>query len=377
MLLLFKSSVMMRSLAITIFTFLVSVCNIFGQAKEETGTQTGDLSLRIKSIAFVRDDEYSSPVIEGYTLPGFFFHPELVYAPSAKFNISAGVHLLKYAGKEKFSQIKPVLSASLKLSEKTTLTIGTLSGSQRHRMFDPHFNSERLYSAYSEDGFQLTSVNDHFFNDTWLSWENFIVKGDSTREIFTFGESFKYTSSPVADFIRFEVPVQIQFKHFGGQISNYTEQVETFFNMATGLRINFDLAQKRYGETGIEYLQFINNQLNGVSASGISHGYASWLRFHYTYKALYLGAAYWKSHNFFAPNGDNIYGSVSDYQPNVVVPERKIISNFVYLTLLPESYLEFFFGLDTYYDVIDKRLDYALTLHLNFDKLVRLATLKN
>lgn len=377
MLLLFKSSVMMRSLAITIFTFLVPVCNIIGQAKVDTGTQTGDLSLRIKSIAFVKDNEYSSPVIEGYTLPGLFFHPELVYTPSAKFNISAGIHLLKYAGKEKFSQIKPVLSASLNLSEKTTLTIGTLSGSERHRMFDPHFNSERLYSAYSEDGFQLTSLNDHFFNDTWLSWENFIVKGDTTREIFTFGESFKYTSSPIADFIRFEVPVQIQFKHFGGQISNYTEQVETFFNMATGLRINFDLAQKRYGETGIEYLQFINNQLNRVSASGISHGYASWLRFHYTYKAIYLGAAYWKSHNFFAPNGDNIYGSVSDYQPNVVVPERKIISNFVYLTLLPESYLEFFFGLDTYYDVIDKRLDYSLTLHLNFDKLIRLATLKN
>jgi len=376
MLLLFKSSLMMRSLAVTIFIFLIPVCNIFGQAKEDSGTQAGDVSLRIKSIAFIRDTEYSSPVIEGYTLPGFFFHPELVYAPSSKFNISAGVHLLKYAGKEKFSQIKPVLSASLKVSEKSTLTIGTLNGSDRHRMFDPHFDSERLYTAYSEDGFQITSVNDHFFNDTWLSWENFIVKGDSTREIFTFGESFKYTSSPIADFIRVEVPLQIQFKHFGGQISNYPEQVETFFNMASGLRINFDLAQKRYGETGIEYLQFINNQLNGVSASGISHGYGSWVRFHYKYKALYLGAAYWKAHNFFAPNGNNIYGSVSDYQTNVVIPERKIISNFVYLTLLPESYVELFFGLDTYYDVRDKRLDYALTLHLNFDKLIRLATVK-
>ena len=169
MLLLFKSSVMMRYPALTIITFLITLCNVFGQAKEDSVNQSGNLSLRIKSIAFIKDNEFSSPVIEGYTLPGFFFHPELVYTPSAKFNISAGIHLLKYAGKEKFSQIKPVLSASLKLSEKTTLTIGTLSGSERHRMFDPHFGSERLYSEYSEDGFQLTSLNDHFFNDTWLS----------------------------------------------------------------------------------------------------------------------------------------------------------------------------------------------------------------
>ena len=58
-------------------------------------------------------------------------------------------------------------------------------------------------------------------HDTWVSWENYIFKGDSTREIFTFGESFRYTSSPIADFVHFEVPVQLQLKHHGGQISNY------------------------------------------------------------------------------------------------------------------------------------------------------------
>jgi len=377
MLLLFKSTVMMRYLVITIFTLLVTLWNINGQVSEETGTQPGELSLRIKSINFVKNNEYFNPIIEGYTLLGFFFQPELVYSPSGKVTLRAGTHLLKYSGTGKFSQVRPVFSTTLNLSEKTSLTIGTLSGSDKHRLFDPHFDRERLYNAYAEDGLQLTSGNDHLFNDTWISWENFIFKGDSTREVFTFGESFRYTSSPVADFLRFEVPIQVQFKHFGGQISNYPEHVETYFNLATGLRINFDLAQKRYGQAGIEYLQFINNELNGESQSGISHGYASWLRLHYTYKALYVGATYWKAHNFFAPNGNAIYGSVSDYQPNVVVPERKIITNSVYLTLLPESYLELFLGLETYYDVDLKRLDYATTLHLNFDKLIKLATLKH
>ena len=171
--------------------------------------------------------------------------------------------------------------------------------------------------------------------------------------------------------------MQLQFKHFGGQITNYQEPVKTYFNFATGLRINIDLAEKRYGQAGIEYLQFINNEFPGKSVAGISNGNASWLRLHYSYKALYIGAAYWKAHNFFAPNGNAIYGSVIDNQAKFVVPCRRIISNFVYLTLLPESYLELFLGLDTYYDINLKRMDYAIALHLNFDKLIKLVTLKH
>jgi len=377
MLLLLKSSIKMRYLIITFLTLLITNWNIYGQVNEETRTQPGDLSLRIKSICFIKDYEYSNPIIQGYTLIGFFFQPELVYSPSGKVTLRAGAHLLKYSGAGKFSEVRPVFSTTLNFSERTALTIGTLSGSDKHLFFDPHFNSERLYTAYAEDGLQLTTVNDHIFNDTWLSWENFIFKGDSQREIFTVGESFRYISSPVSDFLQFEVPVQVEFKHFGGEISNYKEQVETYFNMATGLRINVELAQKRFGLAGIEYLRFFNNQLSGKTNSRISNGYASWIRFHYTYKALYIVATYWRAHNFYSPNGNPIYGSVSDYKPYVVVPERKIITNFVYLTLLPESYLGLFLGLETYYDIDLKKPDYSIALHLNFDKLIKLATLKH
>jgi hypothetical protein len=365
----------MRYPAILFLALLVNSCNIYGQVREDPGTQSGELSLRIKSISFFKNNEYFNPITEGYTLPGFFFQPELLYIPSRKVTLRAGAHLLNYSGTNKFSQIRPVFSTTLNFSEKTSLTIGTLSGSDKHKLFDPHFNSERLYDAYAEDGVQLTTAGDQFFNDTWINWENYIFKGDSTREVFTFGESFRYTSTPVADFMKFEFPLQIQFKHFGGQISNYPERVETYFNLSTGLRLNFDLAQKRYGNAGIEYLHFINKQFSGEPESGISQGYASWWRLHYTYKGLYIGAAYWKSQNFYAPNGNAIYSSVSDYQENVVVHGRRIITNYFYLTILPESSLELFLGLETYYDVDFKRVDSSLALHLNFEKLIKLATI--
>jgi hypothetical protein len=382
---------MTRFLIIT-YLMLFFICrNTTAQVNEGSETQYGDLSLRIKSITFVKDNEYFNNIgsqsvpgisdkslwVEGYTLIGFFFHPELVYSPSEKITIRAGTHLLKYSGSEKFSQIKPVFSATLQLFENTSLTVGSLSGSDRHRLFDPHFNSERLYTDFSEDGFQVTTSTDHIFSDNWLSWENFIFKGDTVREIFTTGESFKYTSSPFADFFQFEVPVQLQFKHFGGQISNFPEHVETYYNLATGLRVNMGKADRIFGRTGIEFLQFLNGEFPGKPVSGITHGNASWYRFHYTYKAIYFGMYYWKSHNFFSPNGNSIYGSVIDTRSNYVVPDRKVITNSVYLTFIPEGYLELFAGIDTYYDVALKRMDWSVMVHLNFDKLFRLATMKH
>jgi hypothetical protein len=387
---------MMRFPLIIFFSFLVTSFSINGQAGNEAGAQPGELFLRIKNINFFKDNEYSNNIgvskfiivsslpasfdkslwIEGYTLPGFFIQPELVYKPSGKITLRAGTYLLKYAGKREFTQIRPVLSTSWNLSENTTLTVGSLSGSDHHRMFDPHFASERLYTDYAEDGFQLTSTNDHIFTNTWINWENFILKGDSTRERFTFGESFRYTSPTIANMVQVEVPVQVQFKHFGGQISNYPEHVETFFNLATGLRINIDLARKRFGQAGIEYLEFISNSNPKRHPSPISDGYASWIRLHYTYKWLYLGAAYWKAHNFYSPNGNLIYASSIDPQSDYVIPRRKIITNYFYVTILPESYCEMFLGIETYYDACLKRIDSSITLHLNFDKLFRIATLK-
>ena len=366
----------MRKIFGFLFILYITANNISGQIAGEFKPQPGDLSLRIKSLNFIQNNEYFNPVIEGYTMLGFFFQPELVYTPSGKVTLRAGAHLLKYYGTEEFSRIRPVFSTTLYFSEKTSLTLGTLSGPDKHQFFDPHFNKERLYNEYVEDGIQLTHVNDHIFTDTWISWENYINKGDSTREQFTLGESFRYISSSIADFIRLEVPVQLQLKHRGGQISDYPQQMESFINMAAGLRINFDLGQKRYGQAGIEYLQFVNKLTEGDTISGISHGNASWVRLHYSYKAFRLETGYWNAHNFYAPNGNPIFGSVSDYQPGLVIPNRRIITNSASIRFLPAGSLELYFGVDLYYDIDLQRVDQAYTIHLNFDKLINLLSSK-
>jgi hypothetical protein len=353
--------------------------NIFpsrSQYRGDAAASEGSLYLNIRNINFVKNNEYSNPITEGYTLIGFFLQPELVYMPDEKVTLHLGAHLLSYSGTNKFSVVKPVFSTTWHFSQNTCFTIGTLSGSEEHRMFDPHYNKERIYNAYSEDGLQFRTADDRFFNDTWLSWENYIFKGDNEREIFTAGESFRYKSSPVAGFLRLEIPIQIQFKHYGGQISSYPEHVETYLNIAAGAKLSSEIGESEYSRAGIECIYFTGNSMTENAPSGINHGHAGWYKLFCSFRSAEIEAGLWNSHDFFAPNGNYIFGSVSDHVYDLVISDRKLITGSASIKLPYKDFLEFYLGFDWYYDTHLKRFDNALTLHLRFDKLFRLASLK-
>ncbi|HLN21311.1 MAG TPA: hypothetical protein VK213_09505 [Bacteroidales bacterium] len=375
----------MRYQASTILLLLLMVSSAMGQMPDTL--KNDDFSISIRSIAFIKNNEYFNPIktsdfiistglpwpvdksdwIEGYTLTGFFLQPELVYTHN-KVSLKGGVHLLKYSG-ETILKARPVFSTSLKISENTVLTIGSLNGSDSHRMYDPHFDKERIYTSYVEDGFQVVTKREDIFNDTWLNWENYIFKGDTEREVFTFGESFRYKSPQIMDEFSIELPLQFQFKHFGGQISDYPEPVTTFFNFAGGARINFDLFNIK---TAIEYTGFYNSVFPSREANIINSGNASWLRVHVEKGNFSSVASYWHSRNFFAPNGNGIYSNVYDFSSEYIIPERELITESVFFSLFPEQFLNLLFGVDLYYDVWENRLDHAITLHLDFNKIFSL-----
>jgi hypothetical protein len=345
---------------------------------------------------FIKNNEYFNPItvspfvltanlplpvdkslwIEGYTLTGFFLRPELVYQASEKITVRTGLHMLKYSGMNKFAEVRPAVSASLELGDHTTLTLGALDGSEKHQMFDPHFDRERMYTSNIEEGLQLRTLGKHLFNDSWIDWENYILPGDTVREIFTFGESFAWTTDKIAEMLKITFPAQFQFRHYGGQISNYPEKVTTFFNLAGGIRFDLEPAAGRFGKAGLEYLYFINNLIPPRKNELLTHGDALWIRLHYYYKSLYAGIYYWNANDFYAPLGNGIYASVYRFNSDYIIHNREIITGAAYLNILPENWFSLLFGMETYYDLRTKHLDYAMALHLDFNKMFRLASFK-
>ena len=361
-----------------IIAFILGLAAIDSTAQEFSGNTVteGDLYLNFKNISFVRNNEYSNPVTEGYTLIGWFIQPELVYRPAQKAELRLGAHLLRYPGTNGFSAAKPLFSTTWFFSEKTRFTLGSLPGSDTHRMFDPHFSIEKTYKAFSEDGLQFLTEGKRVFSDTWVSWENYIFRGDNEREIFTAGESFRYTPTDESSRIRFELPVQILFRHYGGQISDYTEPVETFMNLAAGVKVMTDAGSGKKVTAGLEGLAFYGNSMRDNAASGIKDGHALWAIMFCSFRHAELRAGYWKSENYYAPEGNSIFGSVSDHLGNVVVSPRNLITGSLNVRIPYNNLLEFFLGFDGWYDTGLKRFDNALTLHLRIDELVRLASVK-
>jgi hypothetical protein len=380
----------MRFLPVVLFIFCL-LPEATGQDSEQGSIGSDELYLRIKSLNFFRNNEYASRVtgsglhitgelpeytdkslwLEGSTLPGFFFRPEIVYQPSEKISFRTGAHFLKYWGANGFKEIRPVFSGSLKIAKGTVLTLGSLSGSPEHLMFDPHFNTERNYTNYAEDGVQVRTENDRIFNDAWISWENYVFRGDNEREVFTFGESFIYTTPQVFSSLTFKIPVQIQMKHFGGQISNYPEHVVTFVNFASGARADYKIGDNT-GVLGLEYTAFLNRVIPARDEYDITSGNASWMKLHYDIRRFNVTASWWHADDFFAPDGNGLYASVYDFDSGFVIHKRELITAAVSIRVLPEDYIELYFGIEGFYDVCTNRLDHAITLHLDFDRLFRI-----
>lgn len=340
------------------------------------GQNEDTLSLNFRSISFIRNNEYFSPVAEGYTLPGYFIQPELEYKPSDRVILKLGAHLLSYSGTGKFTRIRPLFSSTLKITENSSFTLGTLSGSDRHMMSDPVFYRERMYSNYSEDGLQFLINNPHLFSDTWVSWENFIFKGGNDREIFTAGESFRYTLPMFFDLVNLSVPLQLHVKHYGGQITDYPEPVETFLNAMAGAGIDYDFTGGHSGKVLIEYFYFHNRQLNGAENADLIKGHASWIKTACSYKGVKLELGYWKGRNYYAPDGNPIFYSISVFNHDTS-DDSNIITSGLFLNLSPESYFDIFFGFEGYYFTGSRRFDNSLSLHFSFDRLFRLAILRH
>lgn len=366
---------MMRR-SVTVSFFLITAgLSLAGQEQCLPHTE-GDIYLKLNNINFVRNNEYSNPIIEGYTLIGYFLQPEIIYKADEKVAVSLGANLLSYSGTDRFSKIKPVFSTSFSFSDSTFFRIGTLTGSDEHRLQDPHFNRERLYTNYAGDGLQFRTTGKRYFSDTWLSWENFIFRGDNKREILTAGESFRYALPSIARIINIEVPFQVLIKHYGGQISDYDEQVDTYLNMAIGIRAGIDAGKSGDGKAGIECMYFSGNSLTKNSPWEINQGYAGWYKLFGACKNASIEAGYWHSDNYYAPEGNFIFSSVSDHIENLVISERSLITESFNLTLPWKDFLEFTFAFDGFYDTDLRRFDNAMTLHLRFGKLFRIASLR-
>ena len=337
--------------------------------------QEGDLYLSIANQNFFINNEFSRPVVKGYTLPGQVFSPFLRYRPSQDFSIDAGLQLKHYFGIDEPVFVNPILTASLKMNSAITFRIGAINGNLNHRLSDIIYFDEIYFGAEPEYGVQFEVNTDRLWLDTWINWQEYIVEGDSVSEQFVAGLSAQVSLVKLGNGLQLTMPLQLMAFHKGGEIDASEASDRSEVNTLAGFDVEHknDNATTRWGGFAhvLLYKELKSKKTNVFKDGwGLETGVTMRSRNHQ------VRISWWKGSEFLTENGNPIYQSVSDYSDELVFPNTQILTGKYgwHKTFAPQ--LDFSFLLYGFYDIEQRVFSYSYGVQLLYSPSVFLKNLK-
>jgi len=303
---------------LSVYFFLISFVlqaqynNLF-QNKDSLSYMPHSLSIGIKHLNYIKNNEYFNLIADGYTLIGSKTDAEIVLKPYHNYNFTAGFTFIKYAGIDTFTQTIPYLSLNIKKGNNN-FYLGKLYTSDFHQLPQILYSNERILDKrYIENGLQHRFTNTNWSTDTWLEWEYFIFKKDSLRERLNFGHTTNYTYFFKNGSIK--IPFQLYLHHRGGQINQSVINTQnnntiTVSNIGMGVSLERSFFSKnRIGFTYQYFMHHINT--NQAEEFIFKSGKAHWGQLFFIRKNIFASINYWKSDKFVSVKGDDMFQSVS------------------------------------------------------------------
>ena len=283
------------------------------------------LGFRFNSLGFVKNNEYFSPIADGYTLFGYQLNPQLTYQPAPTVLLAGGVFIQKNFGEPEFVQ-RVVPTFTIQFKRRNWLyRFGTLDGSTSHRLVEPLYNFERLLRARIENGLQVVHQTDRTFLDVWVSYPQNALPGYTRQEQFWSGISGEWQIGKdlhltTAD-LRLEIPVQLTVFHEGGQNLAVPATVRTAINGAAALSVSWQTARKqaflrggRLDLYGTFYTETADQMVGGA-------GFYPNIRFDLRPFSVLL--SYWNGHTYRAEYGGDLYQSYSRFLGSSRIEPRR------------------------------------------------------
>lgn len=330
----------MHNLPSRLFSLLVAIfvgVSAYGRSDASTleweidSTQVGNLNLTLNSTLFFQNNEFSTPHMKGYTLPGFKLRPSLNYRPNKRVSLEMGMYMLNFWGTDAYPNLAYSDIAEWTGSENATkgfhmvpffrvqmatkgglnFVLGSIYGGRYHQLLEPLYAPELNLTADPEAGAQVLYNNKWLYLDTWINWESFIYKNDVHQEAFTFGVSSRLKYNRENSKIHVYTPVQALFQHRGGEIDTiYSNSVHTLFNGAIGLGADLNIGRKVLKSISLEADALAYNQQAGVLWPYDS-GWAYYVHCKADIANVNVKAGYVYSSKFVSLFGYPFYGGIS------------------------------------------------------------------
>ena len=297
-------------------------------------SQKGELSVALDNISFFQNNEYAGDVQNGYTLPGLWIQPKVIYQPLKNVKVELGAHLLKYWGTTRYPSFAyqgiekwkgpdfqkgfhalPFFRAQIALSKQVDLIFGNIYGGSNHHLTEPLYNPEHNLTTDPEAGLQLLYKSKLLTLDTWVNWESFIFETDNHQEAFTFGLSTTININSKDAKLHLYAPLQALFLHRGGEIDTITtSSVQTWLNGAVGIGATYNINYGVLKQANFELMTTHYEQEAG-DLLPFTSGYGIYPKLTVDIHDFQVKAAYWYAHDFISLLGNPFYGTTSIAEP--------------------------------------------------------------
>lgn len=312
----------------------------------------------IDAVTLFQNNEYFTPQIEGYTLVGFVVRPTLGWQVHPKLALAAGLQALVYGGQDRAHHVWPTFSLVWDVTEHFNITMGTLPGVASHHLPEPVQEPEDQFTARPELGLQANIARPHLSGNLWVNWRQFIFLGDTIPEKFTAGVSLCFHPRGQRR-VAYEMPLYAVFDHIGGQISNYPERMQSLANLGLepALRVRVDGRFVRDVRVGLG--AHLYHAMAGGDVRPFGDGRA--LRPAVTLRAKLFRAevAYWAARNWYAPHGNFLFSSLSNYDTLSYTKRRSLLTAEAALCKNIARVARFTLQARAFFDTRDRHFDYA------------------
>lgn len=226
---------------------------------------------KLQGLAYQKDIENFGPLLDGYTMFGYQFNPQLGYQVSKNVCIEGGVYLRKDFGHKDFNEILPTFS--IRYHKKDfKMIFGNLDGSLNHGLIEPIYAFERVMTNRVENGVQYILKKKKFDVDVWIDWQHMLYKLNNDYERLLVGVNVNALKIKTEKF-EFKTIIQGTGRHNGGQIARGgyinrpdVEGVYTHLNGSVGVYLKYNTEKKHLKNIYFD-ARYVGNQNNTKDTS--------------------------------------------------------------------------------------------------------------
>lgn len=284
--------------------------SLFFNSKIDTSHEE-ETYFKLQSLGFLKNNEYTNVMFDGYTLFGYQLNPQLGYKFSKYFAIEAGVFMAKDFGNKNYTEISPTFSLRY-MKKHFKMIFGNIDGSLNHQLIEPVYNFERVLNKRMEHGLQLTLDKKHFDVDLWIDWLNMIYRGTSEQEKFVVGLNTNVLKLEKNKW-EFRLPFQATVIHEGGQLDTIEKGVRTDFNYAAGIILGYKTERKYIKRVYVD-ARYVLRADNYYAASYVIQSWGDGFLGNIGIKGPYQSdvlLSYWYADSYYNELGGDMYSSKS------------------------------------------------------------------